>query len=273
MYLTLDGVTAISRQKPVNEQDLRISFYLHDYRPGDSLKMTEGEVALPAAKPMAPAVYQVNPYRPRTKVSARMLSSVGIPNNQVAVWEGSGFWIRALAYVIDLILFFAVSYFVELIITVLYILLGNIDEASYNAALKHTTVIRYVLSIIPWVAYFIICESVFGATLGKLICKLRVVKLDGSLVNFWQAFLRGIFRLIDGLFLGGVAALFMSAHRNQRIGDQIARSFVVPSKDIRTGFQRPVGYLVLALLASIVLIFLQNMVQLVLIIREVAKWQ
>ncbi len=110
-----------------------------------------------------------------------------------------------------------------------------------------------------------VCETVFGATLGKLICGLRVVKKDCSLCNLWQIFLRGIFRLIDGFFFGLPAGLFMSSHRNQRIGDVIAGSYVVSTRDYQIQNKRTGIYFLLAILVSMLLLFMNMVIQLIII--------
>jgi uncharacterized RDD family membrane protein YckC len=258
MYLTLDGTAAISRKRPKNEKDIRISFYLHDVRPGDKLKIVDDEVELPAAKPMDFVTYNNNPYRPRVKVNAAIAAAVGESYDRNTVWEGSGFWIRAAAYIIDgLLISFATS------IIAFPLMFGTI----FNQNLSQYTMIynanRYMfllllLGNIPTMAYFVICESVYGATPGKLICGLRVIKADRTLCNVWQVFLRYIFRMIDGLICGLPAALFMSSHRNQRIGDYIANSYVVNTGDYEIKNKRPVIYQVLSLLACLLIIVVSN---------------
>ena len=84
-----------------------------------------------------------------------------------------------------------------------------------------------VLSIV----YFTIFEWLYGATLGKLILGLRVVKESGEPCDFRVSFVRALYRFIDGLFFGIPAYRSMKSPLYQRIGDKKAQTVVVGSKE------------------------------------------
>jgi uncharacterized RDD family membrane protein YckC len=78
-------------------------------------------------------------------------------------------------------------------------------------------------------AYFIVLEATWGATLGKLATNLRVVReSDGGPIDWSAAIIRNVLRLIDGLllYLVGFIAICVSPKR-QRIGDKVAGTIVV----------------------------------------------
>jgi uncharacterized RDD family membrane protein YckC len=77
------------------------------------------------------------------------------------------------------------------------------------------------------IIYYTLSEGLFGASIGKFFLGLRVVDLDGNLCSTWAAFVRGVFRIIDGLFFGVVALLNMKPPLQQRLGDKIAKTVVV----------------------------------------------
>jgi hypothetical protein len=82
------------------------------------------------------------------------------------------------------------------------------------------------------VLYFGVYEWLFGATPGKVILKMRVVREDGGPIPLWSALVRGIFRLVDGLVFGWPAARSMTrTPMRQRIGDRVARTVVVGRDD------------------------------------------
>jgi uncharacterized RDD family membrane protein YckC len=89
-----------------------------------------------------------------------------------------------------------------------------------------------------YLAYFIVMEAVWGATLGKMAVGLKVVKLDGSSITWKQAYLRNLFRLVDGLcfYLVGILCI-LSSPSKQRYGDRMAHTVVIL---IRTRKPRPV---------------------------------
>ncbi len=78
------------------------------------------------------------------------------------------------------------------------------------------------------VAYFLVQEILFGATIGKMRMGLRVVDLSGRRATAWQIVVRNLVRPIDGLptlySLGALAVLFSPRH--QRIGDMAAGTVV-----------------------------------------------
>lgn len=87
-----------------------------------------------------------------------------------------------------------------------------------------------VITIIPSV-YFILMEAVQGATVGKMVLGIRVVRLDGSDMSWGQAIVRNLLRLVDQLptaipYLLG-AVLILNSSRRQRLGDRLAGTVVV----------------------------------------------
>jgi uncharacterized RDD family membrane protein YckC len=120
--------------------------------------------------------------------------------------------------------------------------------------------ILYVILLFPAIFYSLWTETLFkGQTLGKMICSIRVVKLDGYKAGFPEYFTRWIFRFIDfwtGLFLllflipvfgeetasalaflilmmsGIVAVIFIIRTKNsQRLGDVVAGTSVLKLKE------------------------------------------
>ena len=77
-------------------------------------------------------------------------------------------------------------------------------------------------------AYFIVMEATQGATLGKMALGLRVVKTDGSPITWTDSIIRNLLRIIDGLFIYLVGAIFVwTSPLKQRLGDRAAHTVVV----------------------------------------------
>lgn len=67
---------------------------------------------------------------------------------------------------------------------------GNENATSY--------ILESLIFVIPFVFYDIIFETLSGGrSLGKMILKLRVVKLNGEAAGFTEYFIRWMFRVID----------------------------------------------------------------------------
>lgn len=90
----------------------------------------------------------------------------------------------------------------------------------------------FILYLVLNLGYFVILERLTGATLGKLVMGLRVVKLDGEPYGWGAVMLRNVLRFVDGLpvfYLVGIICI-AATKENQRIGDLAARSTVVRSR-------------------------------------------
>ena len=76
--------------------------------------------------------------------------------------------------------------------------------------------------------YYVVCEAMTGATLGKRMVGIRVVGEDGAHLTLGAAVVRNALRLVDGLFLYLVGAIFaLTSPRGQRLGDRAAHTVVV----------------------------------------------
>jgi uncharacterized RDD family membrane protein YckC len=141
-----------------------------------------------------------------------------------------GVWRRALAVILDLII------------------IGSLGSPIwFNSGLFTMTttprpssglgpeVIQYyanpwtglLLAVLPF-AYFTLLEGFFGATAGKLLVGLRVVKLDGAPIGWREAVVRNLLRYIDEILFYLVAAIAVWASpQRQRLGDRAADTVVV----------------------------------------------
>lgn len=85
--------------------------------------------------------------------------------------------------------------------------------------------------IIFWVAYFPVCESLMGQTLGKKAFDLYIVNLSGQTPTFGQAFVRRLLDVFEMSTFGVMAILTINySQKNQRIGDMMADTMVVRTK-------------------------------------------
>lgn len=144
---------------------------------------------------------------------------------------GKKFGIRGGAYFIDAIIniitIYATSFAVSFTIGVILTILGQtfiIDDES-------TGCLNFIITIMLQISYFTIFEWLFGATPGKVIFGMRVIKEDGKPCTFSAALKRALFRYIDGLLFGIPAYSSMKPPLYQRYGDKSADTVVVSSKD------------------------------------------
>ena len=105
----------------------------------------------------------------------------------------AGFWIRVGAYIIDSLIFIPI-----------------IILSVWNTwSLKSTAVL--VLSSLPGLIYKPFMESFFGATLGKMSCKLKVIDDNGNKLSLFSAYIRFFpFLFSAGVTLASQLILFLS---------------------------------------------------------------
>lgn len=105
----------------------------------------------------------------------------------------AGFWIRFGAWIVDILVF----------IPIIILTMWN------SWSLKNTTVL--VLVTVPGFVYKPLMESLFGATVGKMTCKIKVVDTDGKKLSLAGAYVRHFPWLVsNGVGLAGQLILFSS---------------------------------------------------------------
>jgi uncharacterized RDD family membrane protein YckC len=92
------------------------------------------------------------------------------------------------------------------------------------------------VAIIPFLAYFLLTEWLWGLTVGKLLFGLRVRQISGERCTARQIAIRTVLRLVEvnPFCLGELPAaimLFFTARR-QRIGDWLAGTVVVKKSNL-----------------------------------------
>jgi len=87
------------------------------------------------------------------------------------------------------------------------------------------------VSLLIFLLYFIVLEGAYGQTVGKMAVKIKVVREDGTKINYTDAVVRNVLRLIDLIpyfipYLLG-AILIWTSDMKQRLGDRVAHTVVV----------------------------------------------
>ena len=126
---------------------------------------------------------------------------------------------RALAWAVDLLCLLA------LLTTMGYLLLP-LQLISPNLGAAAATLGYFCLSI----GYGVVCEWWWrGQTVGKKLCRLRVVDAEGLRLQFNQIVTRNLLRFVDSLplfyFVGGLVCWL--SPKCQRLGDIAANTIVI----------------------------------------------
>lgn len=115
-----------------------------------------------------------------------------------------------------------------------FALLGDIYLLSYtlllaSLSLRNNTTLAIIILLVL-MSYHFICEYFFnGQSLGKLMLHLKVVRLDGRKLSFWDCLLRWVLRLIDITVSMGMFAMLsiIISTKMQRLGDLAAGTTVI----------------------------------------------
>lgn len=167
---------------------------------------------------------------------------------------------RLVALVLDTITVSVITFIATSVYGVTVITWGSpIPTTSGFASWGTETAIPWIWTAAIWIAYYIVCEALFGATPGKAVNGLTVISADGRPLTVSRVLVRNVLRLVDVLpgayLLGGV---FVLANVNsQRIGDLAASTTVVHRRrllmpEITRSSGRAARIAVVAALAAIV---------------------
>lgn len=178
----------------------------------------------------------------------------------------AGFWIRAFARIIDMAYNLCIAFVAGMFGTVVLIFMARMGwlVSGWNDRLHQFSFGALALGFIAPLVYNFACEGIHGATLGKLLCGIRVVRENKKPCNARGALLRSIAYLWDCQFLGAVAYTRMQKSPfNQRYGDAWGRTIVLKESELAPESKRDLGFFffgltmgTLAYMAVMVLIIL-----------------
>ncbi|MFL5738268.1 MAG: RDD family protein [Actinomycetota bacterium] len=138
---------------------------------------------------------------------------------------------RAVAILIDSVLLVAA---VAIVLKISGAGAVGVEHARYGTSESwhlNLTGVPGGLAALVWLAYMSVFESRYGASLGKFALGVRVVRVDGTPMDFFTSVVRNVLRAVDGLFFYLVGAIIMwRSPLRQRVGDIAARTVVVPNQ-------------------------------------------
>jgi uncharacterized RDD family membrane protein YckC len=169
-------------------------------------------------------------------------------------FQGVPFWPRVLARVLD----FLVHYLITFVAGFLFVLLlaaatGGRPPAWVLHRLSQTRLAGFVAAILGLFAYHVICTSVHGSTLGKLLLSMQVIQDDGSACRPKSAIIRELGYFVDAMFFGVIGYFAMREDPEQkRHGDGWADTIVCKRAHVPSTGQQPGMRFVLGLLLGII---------------------
>ena len=138
----------------------------------------------------------------------------------------AGLLIRFGALLLDFLLFCALFFPITRIVKGVWIMSPGDHRWAYGLFVTDPLCIAFLVFMF---LYFVLLEGLAGATLGKWLLGLRVIRADGGRAGLPRSALRNTLRLVDGLpalNILGVILVLRSAER-ARFGDRLAGTRVI----------------------------------------------
>jgi uncharacterized RDD family membrane protein YckC len=137
----------------------------------------------------------------------------------------AGFWIRFAAYFIDIIILSFVAGVVGFFFGLgMFAAMGAPSPAKIDIGLM---LLNFLFTFVLRMIYETVCVGKWGATPGKLACKLKVVTAEGEKVAYARAFGRFFGKLLSDftLYIGYIMAAFDP--EKQALHDRICNTRVI----------------------------------------------
>jgi uncharacterized RDD family membrane protein YckC len=145
----------------------------------------------------------------------------------------AGLWPRFLALLADFAIFCACFFPVTRLVKGVW-LMSPKDHLWVNGWFISDPLC--LIFLIVMALYMILLEAWLGATLGKWLLGLRVVRVDGGRPGLWKSLVRNALRFIDSLptlnILGVI--LILKSRERVRFGDRVAGTRVIDVRSIRS---------------------------------------
>jgi len=153
----------------------------------------------------------------------------GEPQTAPGALRYAGLTPRFYALVIDFVLLSLVFFPVTKLVKGVWVMSSGEHAWSYGWFITDPLCLGFLAVIL---LYFILLEGLLGATAGKRLLGLRVVRFDGSPAGLDRAIARNLLRAVDALpafnILGVI--LIVTSPEKARAGDRLAGTRVVYHK-------------------------------------------
>ena len=135
----------------------------------------------------------------------------------------AGFWVRVLAYLLDSVLLITVQTALSLLINLTIGMLGIATEGD-----PAINTIIWLFGAVLSISYAVFFTGYCGQTPGKMALRIKVIRTDGSPVNYGRAALREVLgKFISSILLGIGYLMVAFDNRKQGLHDKIADTYVI----------------------------------------------
>jgi len=138
-----------------------------------------------------------------------------------------GFWIRVVAFIVDVILVRAVAWPVSMIFSLGGLgMMGGFPHGALGLHLFGGGVVFILVIFGSWLYEAFMLSSPYQATLGKMIFGMKVTDLYGNRISFAGATGRHFAKWLSGMILGVGYIMVGITERKQGLHDMLAGTLV-----------------------------------------------
>ena len=139
---------------------------------------------------------------------------------------------RFLAILVDTIILLIIMLVIAIPFGLSSLMMNAVTDYTGSSLMQFTNFAMWgvymAIVFIIGLAYFTYFEGKSGQTPGKKALGIKVVGVDGKAIDYTDAFIRTILRIIDGIAFYIVGFIFIIAtEKSQRLGDLAAKTVVV----------------------------------------------
>jgi uncharacterized RDD family membrane protein YckC len=168
------------------------------------------------AAPAPPPAHAVVAARQTPVRSAAVKGAIGA--------ETAGFWIRLAAYLLDALILGLVTGVILVPVTLFAAMLGQRSQGAVIAL----SIVGWLAVLVVSLAYVIVPWARSGATLGKKMLSLKIVRDDGvEPLGYGKAVLRLIGYMVSGMILNIGFLMVAFTEGNKGLHDMIAGTRVI----------------------------------------------
>ncbi len=196
-------------------------------RCGYKLQSFEDECPVCGGRQLPPDAWTCANCGAQNRPSATFCAQCGAPKRQrratVPTKLGT-FGLRVLAQLVD-----TTAILVLVAILVIAATVAAPEWALSGSEVAGLTIDQFALvaTLVIALTYHTVLVAAWGATIGKLVFRMRVVTITGQPVNWWQTLLRTVGLLASLVTLGVVFLWIPRDRKNQGLHDKLAGTIVV----------------------------------------------
>ena len=179
----------------------------------------------------APVQPQQQPEQPPPPPQEQQVDDTGSPSTMPGVYANpmdavpkAGFWMRAVAALVDA----AIVFGLQLILGGILAMAGTVTVVGSNGGATETAFIVHFFSYLISFAYYIFFTGYCGQTPGKMALRIKVIRQDGSPIGYGRAAFREVpAKFLSGIIFGIGYLMVIFDEQKRGLHDRMSDTYVI----------------------------------------------